>query len=213
VVVTQDRFKSAAADLAALQKRTAATQVRAAARAAAAAEPGGDGPAAEQDAAEGYPAPAAAANAAAAAANADHGAAPVDLVESDEDEEQSPWAGRPIGTKAAKRARADGIDDNRTIGRVASAVETLREATTQRTIIMAFSLPFMRETPTGADCWALQAKRKLAAAGIKVPPSKAAADASVAAEGAANGTNTSNVSVPPALGEAADDSGTGGVAA
>ena len=146
----QDRFKSAAADFAALQKRTAATQVRAAARAAAAAEAGGDGPAAEQAAAEGDPAPAAAANAAAAAGNADHGAAPAELAESDKDEEQSPWAGRPIGTKAAKRARADVIADDRTIGRVASAVEKLGEATTQRTNMMAFSLPFMRETPMGA---------------------------------------------------------------
>jgi len=76
----QDRFKSAAADCAALQKRTAATQARAAERAAAAAEAGGDGPAAEQAAAEGDPAPAAAANAAAAAGNAGHGAAPAKLV-------------------------------------------------------------------------------------------------------------------------------------
>jgi len=146
----QDRFKSAAADFAALQERTAATQVRAAARAAAAAEAGDDEPAAEQAAAEGDPAPAAAANTAAAAGNADHGAAPAELAESDKDEEQSPWAGRPIGTKAAKRARADGIADDRTIGRVASAVERLGEATTQRTNMMAFSLPFMRETPMGA---------------------------------------------------------------
>jgi len=119
----QDRFKSAAADFAALQKRTAATQVRAAARAAAAAEAGGDGQAAEQAAAEGDPAPAAAANAAASAGKADQGAAPVDVVERDKDEEQSPWAGRPVATKAAERARADGIADDRTIGRVASAVE------------------------------------------------------------------------------------------
>jgi len=162
----KDRFKSEAADFAALQKRTAATQVRAAAREAAAAEAGGDGPAAEQAAAEGDPAPAAAANAEAAAGNSDNGAAPVDLVESGKDEEQSPWAGRPIGTKAAKRARAEGIADDRTIGRVASAAEKLGEATTQQTNMMAFSLPFMRETPMEAAFWAHQAKRMLAAEGI-----------------------------------------------
>jgi len=78
---------------------------------------------------------------------------------------------------------------------------------------MAFSPPFMRKTPMGAAFWAHQAKRMQATEGIKVPPSKAAADASVAGEGAAKGTNASTVSAPPALGEAADVSATEGVAA
>jgi len=79
--------------------------------------------------------------------------------------------------------------------------------------MMAFSLPFMRETPMGAAFSAHQAKSMLAAEGIKVPPSKAAADGSVAAEGAINGTNASTVAAPPPSGEAADVSATGGVAA
>jgi len=192
VLNDQDRFKSAAAEFAALQKRSAAAHARAAARAAAAAATDGGGAAAEQAAAGGDPAPAAAANAAAAnaaAAGAACGrAAPSNADESNDDEEEEPWAARPIGCKAAKRARADGIADDRTMGRVATAVEKLGDATPQRTSMMAFSLPFIRETPMGAAFWAHKAKTMLAHEGIKVPSSGQAADASAAAErvGAAN---------------------------
>jgi len=122
----QDRFKSAAAAFTALQKKSASAQVRAAARAVAAAASGDGGPAAEQAAAGVDPAPAAAANAAVADAAAADSAvgdtAPTASVDSN-DEEQGLWAGRPVGCKAAKRARPDNIADDRTIGRVVSVVE------------------------------------------------------------------------------------------
>ena len=207
----QDRFKSAAAEFAALQKKSADAHVRAAARAAAAAETAGGGPAAEQAAAEGDPAPAAAANAAAAGTAGD-GAAPKDADESNDDDDQGPWAGRPIGSKAAKRARAESIADDRTIGRVASAVEKLGDATAQRTSMMAFSLPFMRETPMGVAFWAHQAKKMLAKEGIKVPSPKQAADASAASDGAGTVANKDKVAAPEKA--AKDDiSGTENVAA
>jgi len=85
--------------------------------------------------------------------------------------------------KAAKRARAEGIADDSTIGRVASAVEKLGDATTQRTSVMAFSLPFMRETPMGAAFRAHQATKILTHEIIKVPSSRQAADMSAAADG------------------------------
>jgi len=151
----QDQSKSAAAAFAALQKNAATAQARVAARAAAAAASGDGGPAAEQAAAGADPAPAAAANAAAASNDAGNTAA-ADQVESDEDE-QGPWAGRPTGSNAAKRTRADIISDHRTIGRVASAVEKLGDAKTQRTAMMAFRLSFMRTPPEGAAFWAHQA--------------------------------------------------------
>ena len=198
----QDRFKSAAAAFAALQKKAATAQARAAARAAAAAASGDGGPAAEQAAAGADPAPAAAANAA-AASNDEGNTAAADKVESDEDE-QGPWAGRPIGSKAAKRARADSIVDDRTIGRVASAVEKLGDATTQRTAMMAFSLPFMRTTPEGAAFWAHQAKKMLATEGIKVKAPEKAGDASAAAEGDAQDTSKDKVVAPSPLGDVAD---------
>ena len=212
----QDRFKSAAAAFAALQKKAASAHVRAAARAAAAAASGDGGPAAEQAAAGVDPAPAAAANAAvanaAAASSAVGDTAATDKVGSD-DEEQGSWAGRPIGCKAAKRARADSIADDRTIGRVASAVEKLGDATTQRTAMMAFSLPFMRTTPEGAAFWAHQAKKMLATEGIEVNSAKPASDAS-----AANAQNMNKVVAPPPLGDvddvsAIDDSSAAGNAA
>ena len=122
----QDRFKSAAAAFAALQKKSASAQVRAAERAAAAAASGDGGPASEQAAAGVDPSPAAAANAAVADAAAADSAvgdtAPTASVDSN-DEEQGLWAGRPVGCKAAKRARPDNIADDRTIGRVVSVVE------------------------------------------------------------------------------------------
>jgi len=217
----QDRFKSAAAALAALQKKSASAQARAAARAAAAAASGDGGPAAEQAAAGVDPAPAAAANAAvanaAAAGSAVGDTAPTDTVDSD-DEEQGPWAGRPIGCKAAKRARADNITDDRTIGRVASAVEKLGDASTQRTAMMAFSLPFMRTTPEGAAFWAHQAKKMLATEGIKVKAPKPASDSSAAADGEANKTSKDMVVAPPPFGNvddlsAIDDSSATGNAA
>ena len=207
----QDRFKSAAAEFAALQKKSADAHVRAAARAAAAAETAGGGPAAEQAAAEGDPAPAAAANAAAAGTAGD-GAPPKDADESNDDDDQGPWAGRPIGSKAAKRARAESIADDRTLGRVASAVEKLGDATSQRTSMMAFSLPFMRETPMGAAFWAHQAKKMLAKEGIKVPSPKQAADASAASDGTGTVANKDKVAAPEKA--AQDDiSGTQNVAA
>jgi len=201
----QDRFKSAAAEFAALQKRSAAAHARAAARAAAAAETAdGGGAAAEQAAAGGDPAPAAAANAAAAGAACGH-AAPSNANDSNDDEEERPWAGRPIGCKAAKRARAEGIDDDRTMGRVASAVEKLGDATAQLTSITAFSLPFMRQTPMGAAFWAHQAKNMLAYEGIKLPSSGQAADASAAADGV-GAANKDKVAGPvPAPERAAHD--------
>jgi len=217
----QDRFKSAAAAFAALQKKAASAQVRAAATAAAAAASGDGGPAAEQAAAGVDPAPAAAANAAVANAAATGSAvgatAATDTVASD-DEEQGLWAGRPIGCKAAKRARTDSIADDRTIGRVASAIEKLGDATMQRTAMMASSLPFMCTTPEGAAFWAHQAKKMLATEGIKVESPKPASDASAAADGEANKTSKDKVFAPPPLGvvddlSAIDDSSATGNAA
>ena len=141
----QDRLKSAAAAFASMQKKAADKQLKAAARAAAAAGVDGGGDSAEPQAADGDPAPAAAVNA--AAGNSAGGApAAVDIIDSDDE----PWGDRPLGTKAAKCARAETIADDRTIGRVASAVENLGDATELRTMNMAFSQPFMRETAIGA---------------------------------------------------------------
>jgi len=204
VLKDQDRFKSAAAEIAALQKRSAAAHARAAARAAAAAAADGGGVAAEKAAAGGDPAPAAAANAAAAGA-AGGQEAPSNADESNDDEGDGPWAGRPMGCKAAKRARAEGIADDRTMGRVASAVEKLGDATTQRTSMMAFSLPFMRETPMGAAFWAHQAKKMLAHEGIKVPSSGQAADASAAADGVGAANKDKVAGAVPAPEKAAHD--------
>jgi len=83
---------------------------------------------------------------AAAGNNAGGARAAVDIIDSDDE----PWGDRPLGTKAAKCARAETIADDRTIGRVASAVENLGDATELRTMNMAFSQPFMRETAIGA---------------------------------------------------------------
>ena len=148
------------------------------------------------------PTPAAAADAAvanAAAASSEVGATAATDTDCSDDEEQGSWAGRPIGCKAAKRARADSIADYHTIGRVASAVEKLGDATTQRTAMMAFSLPFMRTTPEGAAFWAHQAKKMLATEGIKVKSAKPASDAS-----AANTQNKNKVVAPPPLGDVDD---------
>jgi len=203
----QDRFKSAAAAFAALQKRSASAQVRAAARAVAAAASGDGGPAAEQAAAGVDPAPAAAAMAAvanaAAAGSAVGDTAPTDSVDSN-DEEQGPWAGRPVGCKAAKRARADNIADDRTIGRVVSAVEKLGDATTQRTAVIAFSLSFMRTTPENAASWAHEAKKMLATEGIKIKAPKSARDLSAAANGEAKKTRKDKVVAPPPSGNVED---------
>jgi len=186
-----------------------------------AAASGDGGPAAEQAAAGVDPAPAAAANAAvanaAAAGSAVGDTAPTDSVDSD-DEEQGPWAGRPVGCKAAKRARADNIADDRTIGRVVSAFEKLGDATTQRTAMMAFSLPFMGTKPEDAASWAPQAKKMLATERIKVKASKPASDSSAAADGEANKTSKDKVVAPPPLGNvddiyAIDDSSATGNAA
>ena len=103
----QVRFKSAAAAFASMQKKAADQQVRAAARAAAAAGVDGGGDAAEQQAADGDPSPAAAANAA-ADKNAGGAPAAVDIIDSDDE----PWGDRPLGTKAAKRARAEPLRMN-----------------------------------------------------------------------------------------------------
>ena len=199
----QDRFQSAAVAFAALQEKSASAQVRAAARAVAAAASGDGGPAAEQAADGVDPAPAAASNAAvanaAAAGSAVGDTAPTDSVDSD-DEEQGPWAGRPVGCKAAKRARADNIADDRTIGRVVSAVEKLGDATTQRTAMMAFSLPFMRTTPENAASWSHQANKMLATEGNKVKAPKPASNSSAAADGDANKTSKEKVVAPPPLG-------------
>jgi len=217
----KDRLKSAAAAFAALQKKSASAQVLAAARAAAAAASGDGGPAAEQAAAGVYPAPAAAANAAVANAPAAGSAvgytAPTDTVASD-DEDQGPWAGRPIGCKADKRACADNIADDRTIGCVASAVEKLGDATTQRTAMMAFSLPFMRKRPEGAAFWAHHAKKMLATEGIKVKSPTPASDSSAVADGEVNETSKDKVVAPPPLGivddlSAINDSSATGIAA
>jgi len=117
------RFKSAAAAFEALQKKVATAHARSLARAAAAAASGANGPAAEQAAAGIKPASAAAANVA-AARTYDGNTAAVHKDESDKDE-QGPWAGRPIGSKAAKRTRAQNIADDCIISRVASAFERL----------------------------------------------------------------------------------------
>ena len=208
----QDRFKSAAAAFASLQKKAATAQARAAARAAAAAASGDGGPAAEQAAAGADPAPAAAANAA-AARNDEGNTAATDKDDSDEDE-QGPPAGRPIGCMAAKRARADSIADDRTIGLVASAVERLGDATTQRTAMMAFILPFMRTTPEGAAFCAHQARKMLAKEGIKVKTPEKAGDASAAVEGDAQETRKDKfVAPPPPLGDVGDLSAIDGVSA
>jgi len=107
--------------------------------------------------------------------------------------------------------RADGIADDRTIGRVASAMDKLGKATTQRNDTMAFSLPFKRETSIGAARWAHRAKGMLAAEDIKVPLSKAAADAPAAFKGAADGSNPRTVAASPSWGGAANVSATAGV--
>jgi len=198
----QERFKSAAAAFAALQKKASTAQARAAARAAAAAASGDGGPAAEQAAAGAEPAPAAAENAA-AAENEEGSTAAADQVESDEDE-QGPWAGRSIGSKAAKRACADILTDDRTIGRVASAVETLSDATTQRAAMTAFSRLFKRTKPEGAAFCAHHAKKMLATVGIMVKPHKKAGDATAAAAGDSQKKSTIQVLAPPALGDVAD---------
>jgi len=139
------RLKSAAAAFAFMQKKAADKQVRAAARAAAAAGVDGGGDAAAQQAADGDPAPAAAAI---AAAGETAGGAPaaVDIIDSKDEL----WGDRPLGTKAAKCAHAETLADDRTIGRVASAMEKLGDAPEQRTMMMAFSQPFTRETAMGA---------------------------------------------------------------
>jgi len=153
----QDRQRSAAAAFASMQKKAADKQLKAAARAAAAAGVHGGGDAAEQHAFDGDPAPVAAANAA-AGHNAGGAPAAVDVIDSDDE----PWGDHPLGTKAAKRAGSDTIADDRTIGRVASAVEKLGNATEQRTMMMEFSQPFMRETAMGAAYWAHQTKKMMA---------------------------------------------------
>jgi len=164
------RFKSAGAVFASMQKKAADKQLIAAARAAAAARVHGGGDAAEQQAHDGDPAPAAAANAA-AGKNAGGAPAAVEVIDS----EDKPWGDRPLGTKAAKRARAETIADDRTIGRVARVVEKLGDATEQRTMMMAFSQIFMRETAMGAAYWAHQTKKMRAREGIKVPHGEPAA--------------------------------------
>jgi len=193
----QDRFKSAAAAFASIQKKAADKQVKLAARAAAAAGVDGGGVAAEQQAADGDPAPAAAAKAA-AGNNAGGAPAAVDVIDSDDE----PWGDRPLGTKAAERARAENILDDRTIGRVASAVEKLGDATEQRTMMMAFSQPFMRETAMGAAYWAHQTQKMMAKEGIKVSRGEPAA-AGGASGDAADGTGGA---APPPAGAAAGGS-------
>lgn len=148
----KDRFRSAAA--AALKKKSANKQVREAARAAAAAGADGGGDAAEEQAAICDPAPAAAAS---VAAGQEEGGPPSSVDVNGSDGEL--WGGRPIGTKAAKQARADSVPDERSIGRVASAVEKLGDGTEQRTMMTEFSQPLMRETAMGAACWAHQERR------------------------------------------------------
>jgi len=159
----QDRFNSAAAAFACRQKKVADKHLKAAARAAAAAGVDGGGDAAEQEAADGDPAPESASNAA-AGINAGGAPAAVDISDSDEE----PLGDRPLVTKAGKRARAETIADNRKIGRVASEVEKLGDATEQRTMMMAFRQPFMRETAIGAAHWAHRTKKMMAKEGIKV---------------------------------------------
>ena len=195
-----DLFKSAAAASASMQRKAADKQMKAAAREVAAAGVDVGGDAAEQQAADGDPAPAATANAAAGNGGGcgDGAPAPVDVIDSDDE----PWGGRLLGTKAAKRARAETIADDRPIGRVASAVEKLGDATEQRPIMMAFSQPFMRETATGAAYWALKAKNVMAKESIQVP--RGAPDA---AEGFLGGAaDGAGVATPPPAGAAAGGS-------
>jgi len=80
----QDRFKSAAAAFASMQKKATDKQLKAAARVAAAAGVHGGGDAAEQQAVDGDPAPAAAANAA-GDNNAGGALAAVDVIDSDDE--------------------------------------------------------------------------------------------------------------------------------
>jgi len=137
--------------------------VREAAREAAAAGADGGGDAAEEQAAVCDPAPAAAAN---VAAGPEESGPPSSVDVNGSDGEL--WGGRPIVTKAAKQARADSVADERTIGRVASAVEKLRDGTEQQTMMTEFSQPRMRETEKGAACWAHQARKMQEKEGIKV---------------------------------------------
>jgi len=157
----KDRFRSAAA--AALKKKSANKQVREAARAAAAAGADGGGDAAEEQAAVCDPAPAAAAN---VTAGQEEGGPPSSVDVNGSDGEL--WEGRPIGTTAAKQARADSVPDERTIGRVASAVQKLGDGTEQRTMMTEFSQTLMRETAMGAACWAHQERKMQEKEGIKV---------------------------------------------
>jgi len=193
----QDRFKSAAASFASMQKKAADKQVRAAERAAAAAGADGSGEAAEQQAADGDLATAAAANAAAG-----HEGGGQQTVVDANDSDEEPWGGRPIGKKAARRARVDAVADDCTTGRVANALENLGDATEQRTMMMALSQPFMRETAMGAAYWAHQAKKMMEREGIKV--SRGASAATGGASGAA-GDGTAGAPPPPA-GAAASES-------
>jgi len=96
----EDRFNSATAYCSALQNRTAATPVRAADRAVAAAEEGADTDAAERAADEGYPAPADASNAAAGTGNAFGDVTTFSFVESGDGAALSPWAARLVGSMA-----------------------------------------------------------------------------------------------------------------
>jgi len=132
------KFKAAAAACAAPPKKGGATKAAAAARAAADASAANvvDGTTAEA----GPVAPAAAE----AAAGGDDG---------DDEQDGGPWEARPIGTKVAKRMRAAEFSDDRTIGRVARAVEVLGDAAETRTRMMGFSQPFMRSTAAGALFW------------------------------------------------------------
>ena len=175
-------FKAAAAAYAASQKKGAATKAAAAARAAACASAanGGDGTTADA----GPAAPAAAE----AAAGGDDG---------DNELDGGPWEACPIGTKAAKRMRAAEFADDRTTGIVARAVEVLGDAAETRKRMMAFSLPFMRNTAAGGLFWDNQESKMLEKEGIKPTPDQggATSDGGAGTAAAASGSNSDSLVV------------------
>ena len=200
----QDLFKSAAASVAGMQKKAADKHVRAAERAAAAAGGDGGGEVAKQQAADGDPATAAAAN-----ADAGHEGGGQQTVVDVNDSNEKPWGGRSIGNKAARRADVDAVADDRTIGREASAVEKLGDATKQRTMMMGFSQPLVREMAMGAAYWAHQSKNMMERDRIKV-----SREASAATSGASRAATDGTADAPPSRsGAAASGSPVGDVSA
>jgi len=193
----QDRSKSAAANLASVQKKAVDEQLKRASRAAAADGVDGGGDSAEQQAIDEGREPAAVANAAAGKSSAGAPAA-VNVIDRDEET----WEDCPLCTKAAKRARADTIANDRTFGRVASAMEKLGDAMEQQTMMMAFSPPFMRETSMMVAYWAHQTKKMRAKEGVKVSRGDLAAAGGVSGDA----TDGDGGVAPPSAGAAAGGS-------